>query len=96
MKDLVKYSNLLDFYRNLFTKTQLKYLDAYFYHDMSLQEIADANKVSRAAIHDVIMKAQKQLEDFEDKLHLFDKELKRKEIYKEINDKNLVDKLRSI
>ena len=96
MKDLIKYSTLLSFYKSLFTKKQIKYLDEYFNKDMSLQEIALANKVSRAAIHDMINKSKKQLISYEAKLKLLEKENKRQELYKIIKEKNIVKELNKI
>lgn len=65
------YNNLLvDYYGNLLTDHQLDILKDYFYEDLSMNEIAENRKVSKAAISDIIKRSLKQLEEYESKLHL--------------------------
>ncbi|CDH90162.1 Signal recognition particle associated protein [Clostridium botulinum B str. Eklund 17B (NRP)] len=52
----------------------------YYDDDLSLAEIAELNKTSRQAIHDLIKRCDKQLLSYESKLNLLQKSM-RKEKY---------------
>lgn len=61
---------LIDFYGNLLTIHQLEVLNDYYTNDFSMQEIAENNNVSKAAISDIIKRSYEQLIDYEKKLGL--------------------------
>jgi len=61
---------LFDFYGKLLTKKQQEMLALYYEQDLSLGEIAEEFEVSRQAIHDIIKRSEKILEDYEEKLGL--------------------------
>jgi len=61
---------LLDFYGNLLTEKMRGCMEMYYYDDMSLAEIADSENISRQGVHDTIKRAQKTLEEYENKLGL--------------------------
>ncbi len=42
----------------------------YFYHDLSLREVADNLEISRQGVYDHLQRAEKQLQEYEDKLGL--------------------------
>ena len=75
-KDL-KLVILLDFYGGLLTEKQAAALDGYYNQDLSLAEIAEVNKTSRQAIHDLIKRCYKQLLSYESKLNLLQKSMNR-------------------
>lgn len=93
MKDLSKISLLIDFYGKLLTEKQYEYLNDYYFNDLSLNEIAENNKVSKNAIYDSIKKATMELEKYENTLNLIENHLKRVELYQKISDKNLKEEL---
>lgn len=69
MLDQFNRVNLLyDFYAALLTDKQKEVLRLYFSDNYSLGEIAAAFKVSRQAVHDLIKRAVKTLEDSEKRL----------------------------
>lgn len=76
----IKINMLLDFYGALLTNKQSEYMQLYFNDDLSLQEIATIHDVSRNAIYDNIKRTMEQLENYEEKLQLYTKFLKRQEI----------------
>ncbi len=80
----IEINMLLDFYGNLLTDKQIDYMKLYFNDDLSLQEIASINQVSRNAVYDNIQRTIKQLESYEDKLQLMSKFSKRQEIFNEM------------
>lgn len=74
----IKFGNLFDFYGQLLTEKQQKILQMYYLEDFSLGEIGDIASVSRQAIYDVVKRAEKILDDYENKL----------ELYKKFNEQN--------
>ncbi|KAF0223980.1 MAG: hypothetical protein FD133_1177 [Erysipelotrichaceae bacterium] len=69
---------LLDFYKDLLTDHQKSIAELHFYEDLSLSEITDHTQNSRAAVHETLKRVESLLEEYESKLHLVDKYLKRK------------------
>lgn len=61
---------LLDFYGALLTPHACELMKMYLEEDMSLQEIADSQGISRQAVHDSISRSEKQLNEYENKLGL--------------------------
>ncbi|KRN88608.1 putative DNA-binding protein [Ligilactobacillus ceti] len=62
---------LFDFYEPLLTKKQMEYISLYYRDDFSLGEIAENYAVSRQAVYDNIKRTEKILEEYENKLHLY-------------------------
>ena len=75
IKKTIRYSELVDIYHSLLTKTQSDILIDYFHYDLSLSEIASSRNVSRAAVEDALSKGSKKLDEFEDKLRIYEKRL---------------------
>jgi uncharacterized protein len=64
---------LFDFYQSLLTEKQRSYMHLYYLDDHSLGEIADEYEISRQAVYDNIKRTDAMLEEYEDKLRLFEK-----------------------
>jgi len=79
MKDIFRINILLDFYNMLLTEHQVKILELYASDDFSLSEIAELTNISRQGVYDNIKRAKKQLEEYENKLQLYNKYLLNKE-----------------
>lgn len=75
INDFVKYSNLFNYYRELFSEKQQEYMNAYFEEDNTLTEVATLFNVSRQAVFSNVNKACKQLDKYEEKLGLFKREM---------------------
>ena len=93
------YSVLYDFYECLLTDKQKEYFEAYYFNDMTLQEIASDFNVSRNAIFDSLKKVFETLDNYEDKLKLVYKFNKRNELYDKLDckdNKEIIEELRKI
>ncbi|MBE6145559.1 MAG: hypothetical protein IKM55_01695 [Bacilli bacterium] len=89
MEEFVYYNNLFDIYGSLLTeKEQVTFRD-YYQEDLSLSEIANENNVSRAAVQKTIKTVLDKLKYYEDMLHIYDKNVRLREILNQ-NDINLV------
>ncbi len=80
----IEANGLLDFYSVLLTEKQQMITEYYFREDLSLQEIAEMTGVSRSAVHDLIRRCEKELQNYEDKLHLHASYQKRMKLYEQI------------
>lgn len=77
---------LFDFYQSLLTDKQRLYMQLYYLDDLSLGEIAEQYNVSRQAVYDNVRRTETMLEDYENKLQLFEKHEKRLEIVEELEN----------
>ncbi len=77
--------NLYDIYYNLLTKKQKYYLEMYLKCDLSVSEISENDKISKAAVSDSIKKSIQKLLNYEKKLNLYSKQ---KEIIKYLDSTN--------
>ena len=77
MDERVEISLLMDIYGPLLTEKQINIMEWYYDDDLSLAEIAELNKTSRQAIHDLIKRCYKQLQSYESKLNLLQKNMKK-------------------
>lgn len=69
MADL-RFVRLWDLYNSLLTPTQREICNLSFNCDLSLAEIAEQKDCSRQSVSDCLNKCRKQLEEYEEKLHL--------------------------
>ncbi len=68
MNQIAEESLLFDFYGSLLTEKKQRVMRLYHEENMSLSEIASDCGISRAAVYDSLKKAEKQLQEYEDKL----------------------------
>lgn len=87
---------LYDYYMELFNDKQRKYFEDYYFNNLSLAEISDNIGISRNAIHKVIKNMEDKLYFYEDKLRLYDKACKLKNIVENIDDVALKEKLKEL
>lgn len=92
---------LYDFYQSLLTPKQKSYMSLYYLDDYSLGEIAEEYEISRQAVYDNIKRTETMLEQYEEKLLLFDKFQKRQKLIQKLteianNDTDRNDELLSI
>ena len=61
---------LFDFYGDLLTDRQKDFYDLYYNDDLSLAEIAENYDITRQGVRDIIVRAERTLEDIEEKTGL--------------------------
>ncbi len=61
---------LLDFYGQMLTDHQRNLMELYCQEDYSLSEIAQLQDISRQGVYDTLSRAEKQLMEMEEQLHL--------------------------
>ena len=84
MEKFVRQTLLFDFYGELLTEHQQRIYEDVVCNDMSCSEVAAEQGVSRQGIHDLVKRCNRQLEEYEEKLHLVEKFGKTKEMVEEI------------
>ena len=70
MEKIVEQGLLYDFYGELLTRHQQEIYESVVYENLSLGEIAEAQGVSRQAVHDIVKRCDKTLLGYEEKLKL--------------------------
>ena len=75
---------LFDFYQALLTNKQRSYMELYYLDDHSLGEIAESYNISRQAVYDNIRRTEAMLEEYEEKLNLFEKFLQRQQVLEQL------------
>lgn len=73
VKKVEQIAMLFDFYGRLLTDKQQEMLALYYEQDLSLGEIAEEYNISRQAVRDTVKRAEKILEEYEEKLGLVKK-----------------------
>ena len=96
----IRYISLFEIYKHLLTYTQKDIVGDYLLADLSISEIANERNISRSAVEDAISKACKKLDDFEDKLHCYEKKENISKITAKLKEKSLncteIDEIESI
>jgi hypothetical protein len=68
-----RIGKLFDFYSNILKDKHKDVLDLYYFQDLSLAEISEIFDMSRQGVHDLLKRAEGNLENFEKKLGLIDR-----------------------
>lgn len=85
LSHIVEMSLLFDFYGGLLKEHKRAIFEDYILNDYSLSEIASEQGMSRQGVHDIVKRCSKELEHYENTLHLVDKFRKTKEHINEIH-----------
>lgn len=73
VEQIVEQTMLYDFYGELLTEHQKNIYEDVVLNDMSLTEIAQDYGISRQAVHDLVKRINRILDEYESKLHLVEK-----------------------
>lgn len=87
MERLVRTGLLYDFYGGLLTDKQRKVMELYYNEDWSLAEIATKEAVSRQAVHDLLQRSERLMEEYEAKLGLVKLFTKQQTILRDVAQK---------
>ncbi|MFC4712475.1 putative DNA-binding protein [Planococcus dechangensis] len=80
LEKTTRMNYLFDFYQELLTPKQRSYMSLYYLDDHSLGEIAEEYKITRQAVYDNIRRTEAMLEEYEEKLELFEKFQRRQQL----------------
>ena len=86
MEEIVRRAMLYDFYGELLTPHQRKAYEAVVMDDLSCAELARNENISRQGAHDMIQRCNRQLEEYEEKLHLVERFLDMKRDLQKIRE----------
>jgi len=89
MEEREKIIELYELYKGLLTENQRLYFENYYYEDLSLNEIAYNNKVSKTLASKIINNTIKKLEHYEEILNFNYKENKLKNLLNKIDDSKI-------
>ncbi len=78
--------DLYDLYGELLTDKQQAYFEDYYFDNLTLQEIAENNDISRNAVHKQLKEAEDKLNHFENILKIYNKNKRIKEICENLNE----------
>lgn len=82
----LKYNNLLRIYGSLLSDAQREIATSYYEYDLSLSEIAEEKKISRAAVEDALKKSMIKLDQLESSLHILENNKKVEELIENIDE----------
>lgn len=69
IEDVIRKGRLLDMYGAMLTDKQRRCMEMYFNDDFSLAEIGEELHISRQGVYDMLRRASKSLEQYEERLH---------------------------
>lgn len=87
MDRIAETSILFDLYGGLLTEKKREVMELYHEENLSLSEIAEEQGISRAAVHDALRSAERNLTDYETKLGLAADYEKRQKTIKSLREK---------
>lgn len=86
MEKIFEQALLYDFYGELLNDHQKEIYEEYVLDNLSLSEIAEGHGISRQGVHDLIKRADKALNQYENKLGLIRKFVNIKDKVNQINE----------
>lgn len=70
METQIYLTNLYDYYKDLLTDKQRSYFEDYYFENLTMEEIAENNNITRNAVSKSLMEVKEKLEYYEEKLSL--------------------------
>ena len=70
MDDILYLSSLYDYYKELLTDKQRSYFEDYYFDNLTMEEIAENNDISKNAVSKTIIEVKDKLNEYESILHL--------------------------
>lgn len=92
---MVELTILYDYYGELLTEKQRLYFEDYYFNNLSLQEIAENNQISRNAVHKSLKDITCKLKYYEEILKLYEKGRQIEKLIQDI-DKDIQEKIKEL
>lgn len=89
MENQIYVTSLYDYYKGLLTNKQQEYFEDYYFDNLTMEEIADNNGVSKNAVSKSLIEVKDKLEEYESVLKLY----KNKQKIVEILEQEELDKI---
>ena len=86
MDRIAEESLLFDYYGNLLTEKKRRVMQLYHEENLSLSEIAEEFGITRAAVHDSLKSARRQLAGYEERLGLVRQMDRREGLLRDIDE----------
>lgn len=83
MEDILYLTGLYDYYAGFLTSKQQSYFEDYYFDNLTMEEIAENNNVSKNAISKTLIEVKEKLLEYERILHLYENKVKISEILDE-------------
>ncbi len=96
MDEVVYYNSLYDLYGSLLTEKQREYFEDYYFHNLSFSEMAEDYDVSRNAAFKQVHIVMEKLDEYEEKLKLFEKKKKILKIANNVNNDIIKEELENL
>ena len=96
MDEVIYYNSLYDLYGSLLTDKQREYFEDYYFHNMSYAEMADDYSVSRNAAFKQVHIVMEKLDEYEEKLKLYEKRKTLLELANIVDNQEIKEKLENI
>jgi hypothetical protein len=85
----LKYGKLFDYYKEVLNEKHQQVIQQYYIMDLSLKEISENLGITRQGVYDLLKRAEKNLEDIDNKLNIISKQEKfKKNIQKKAKEIN--------
>lgn len=91
MEDFIYHGELFNIYKTLLNESNCKYYSLYYDENLSLQEIADLENVSKSYVGNIIKKTTEKLIEYETNLQIYESKKRLREI-RELNDLEKIKK----
>ena len=85
VEKILEQTLLYDFYGELLTDHQKQIYEDVVFGDYSLSEVAEAHRISRQGVHDLIRRCDRALREYEEKLGLVKKFTRTRQLVEEIH-----------
>lgn len=76
MENNIYLCDLYEYYKGLLTDKQQQYFEDYYFDNLTQEEIAENNNVSKNAVSKSLIEIDKKLEQYESILKLYDNKVK--------------------
>jgi predicted DNA-binding protein YlxM (UPF0122 family) len=91
MENQLYLTDLYDYYAYLLTDKQRSYFEDYYFDNLTMEEIAENNDVSKNAISKTLIEVKEKLNEYEDILHLYNNRNKIEHLLDEDNFNKIKD-----